>query len=51
MIELAKYFEHRIRDFARALEIAEKAAENCPSAKSAREDIRKRVKRLRLKLG
>ncbi len=51
MIELAKYYEHRIRDFAGALEIAERAAENCPSTKSAREDIRKRVKRLRLKLG
>jgi len=50
LIELAKYYEHRLKDCSLALEAAEKAALICPSTKTAREDIRRRVKRLRKKL-
>ncbi len=50
LIELAKYYEHRLKDNARALEATERAVSICPSTRTAREDIRKRVKRLQKKL-
>jgi len=50
LIELAKYYEHRLKDSSLALKAAEKAAVICPSTKTAREDIRKRVRRLQNKL-
>ncbi len=49
-IELAKYYEHRLRDYSSALNTALEAMEICPSHGSLRFDLEKRIKRLRKRL-
>ncbi|MGH8014743.1 MAG: hypothetical protein ACREBV_00970, partial [Candidatus Zixiibacteriota bacterium] len=49
-IELAKYYEHQLADFGRALEFT-KIARNCAAINSREElDLKKRVQRLNRKL-
>jgi uncharacterized protein YprB with RNaseH-like and TPR domain len=48
-LELAKYFEHREKDVARALDFARKAHRFCPESPSKREQLSKRLERLSLK--
>ncbi|MBD3258407.1 hypothetical protein GF377_08230 [candidate division GN15 bacterium] len=49
-IELAKYYEHRVKDAALAYEIVQQAAENCPPTAASREGLLNRLRRLRRKL-
>lgn len=49
-LELAKYLEHRAADIARALEIAEQARQLLPESRPQKEQLFRRIKRLRAKL-
>jgi uncharacterized protein YprB with RNaseH-like and TPR domain len=49
-IELAKYYEHRVKDFAGALEQALEAQRTCPSRPAVVADLDKRIKRLNRKI-
>ncbi len=49
-IELAKYNEHKIRDFKEALRLAEAAQKVCPPRPYLRQDLQKRINRLTEKL-
>jgi uncharacterized protein YprB with RNaseH-like and TPR domain len=50
-VELAKYLEHRRKDYARALDLARRAKAICPPAMTYRRDIEKRLRRLQARLG
>jgi uncharacterized protein YprB with RNaseH-like and TPR domain len=50
MVELAKYYEHRVRDYGRALEISRQAESLCPATPYLRADLNKRIERLKRKL-
>lgn len=49
-IELAKYYEHRVKDFRRALEYTLQARSICPVGTSVKADIQKRIDRLKRKI-
>jgi len=49
-LELAKYFEHREKNLETALEHARRADEICPYGKIHRQQLSKRLSRLRVKL-
>ena len=49
-IELAKYYEHRVKDAASALEYAQRAARRTQSVGRFRDDLMVRMRRLRTKL-
>jgi len=51
-IELAKYYEHQLKDFGKALEITAAALDALPdSMKTESEEIQKRMRRLKKRLG
>ena len=49
-LELAKYYEHRLKDFAVALKFTLEARSECPQNPRHREAIEKRINRLHRKL-
>ncbi|HUV31916.1 MAG TPA: ribonuclease H-like domain-containing protein [Acidobacteriota bacterium] len=49
-IELAKYFEHQVRDVSRAYRHAQRAVQVCPYGETHKKDLRRRLKRLDSKL-
>ena len=50
LIELAKYYEHRVRDLPLALEYSQKAQRVCPARESDRANLIKRIARLNKKM-
>jgi len=50
-VELAKYFEHRVRDLAQAETLARRALSICPYGKREKSLLDKRLRRLAAKLG
>jgi len=49
-IELAKYYEHRLKDYKKALELTLAARAVCPENQTIQADIKKRINRLERKL-
>ncbi len=49
-IELAKYYEHKIKDYKKALIYTNSAREKCPSKAAEKEAITKRINRLTTKI-
>jgi len=50
LIELAKYYEHRKKDFSTALEYTTTAQKACPARRYDRDDVARRKARLEIKL-
>lgn len=49
-IELAKYYEHRVRDYSRALGLSLEALKICPSPGTVHSDLERRINRLQRRL-
>jgi uncharacterized protein len=50
-LELAKYFEHSVKDYHRSLECALRAGSQCPVTPAEKEALTYRIARLRTRLG
>ncbi|MDX9856425.1 MAG: ribonuclease H-like domain-containing protein [candidate division Zixibacteria bacterium] len=49
-LELAKYYEHRVKDYGRALSLARRAAELAPDSANCRQELERRFRRLEARL-